>query len=64
MHDFDVLLNFVRENQRVCVGFCLSKYNRFSLFTVANQYVSKSGKSILEWTIDCKMLNFLSSLIF
>lgn len=41
MHDLDVLLDFIREDQTVGVSLGLSKHNRLANSTVANEHVGK-----------------------
>lgn len=41
VHDFDVLLNLICEDQCIGIGFRLSKDNSLALTSIANQYVSK-----------------------
>jgi hypothetical protein len=64
MHHFDVLLNFVRKNKGISVCLSLGEHNSFALFTIANEDISKGRESVLEGTVDSKMLNLFSSLIF
>jgi hypothetical protein len=41
MHDLDVLLNFISQDQSISVCLCLSKDNSLALATVANKHISK-----------------------
>jgi len=36
VHDLDVLLNFVRQDKRVCISLCLSKDNSLAFTSVTN----------------------------
>jgi hypothetical protein len=36
MHDLNILLDFVRENQRISVSFSLRENNSFSISSVTN----------------------------
>jgi hypothetical protein len=63
VHHLDVLLNFIRQNESVCVCLSLCKNDSFSLSTVADQNVSESRQPVLVWTADREMLHLLGSLI-
>lgn len=65
MHNFDVLLNFVSQNERVAVSLCLREYNRLAVdASIADQDVSQSGNTVLEGTADCEMLYITGGLVF
>ena len=64
MHNFDILLDLVREYQRICVLFCLREYNGFSIVSVNDEGVSKGRHSVLVGAFDGQVLYLLCSLVF
>jgi hypothetical protein len=65
MHDLNVLLDFVRQNESVAVSLCLREDNRFAVdASIAYQDVSQRGYAVLERTADCEMLHITGGLVF
>ena len=64
MHNLDVLLDFVWEDQLVGIVFGLSENNGFSISSVADQDVSQSRHSILIWAVNGQMVHFFRGFIF
>jgi len=64
VHDFDVLLNFVTQDETVGVGLGLSKNNSLAKTSVANKHVSKSRETVLEGAADSQVLHFAGSFVF
>ena len=63
MHHLNVLLDLVRQNERVCVCFGLREHDSLSSFSVDNQNVSKSREPVLEWALDGQMFHSPGSLV-
>lgn len=63
MHDFDVLLNLVREDERIGVGLGLGEDDGFAFATVANKDISKGRQSVLERTRNSQVLDRASSFV-
>ena len=63
MHYLNVLLNFVRQNQRICIGFSLSEDNSFSISSIADEDISECWKSVLEGTTNSQVLHSFGGLI-
>jgi hypothetical protein len=64
VHDFDVLLNFVTQNETVGVSLGLSENNSLAKASVANKHVSKSRKTVLEGAADSQVLHFAGCFVF
>ncbi len=63
VHDLDVLLDLVRQEERVGVGLSLSKDDDLACFAVDDENVSEGRQTVLEGALDCKMGNIASSLV-
>lgn len=63
VHNFDVLLNLVREDERVSIGLGLREDNGFAFATVANKDISKGRQSVLERTRNSQVLDGPRSLV-
>ena len=64
MHDFDVLLDLVRQEQRVGISLRLSEDNDLATLSINDQDVSKRGQTVLEWALNGQMLHVPSRLVF
>ena len=64
VHDFNVLLDLVRQDQRVAVSLGLGEDDRLSsVASVANQDVCQRCDTVLEWAADGEMLDVLGRLV-
>ena len=57
VHDFDVLLDLVRQEQRVGISLRLSEDNDLATLSINDQDVSKRGQTVLEWALNSQMLH-------
>ena len=64
VHDFDVLLDLVRQEQRVGISLRLSEDNDLATLSINDQDVSKRGQTVLEWALNGQMLHVPSRLVF
>lgn len=63
VHDLDVLLDFVSQNESVRVSLGLSEHDGLALTAVANQHVSQRRETILVGARDGKMTHQLGGLV-
>lgn len=64
MHNFNVLLDFVRKDQRVAVGFSLRENDGLAVnASVAHQDVSQRRNTILEGAADSEVLHVPGGLV-
>lgn len=63
VHDFDVLLDLVSQNESVSVSLGLSEHDGLALTAVANKHVSQRRETVLVGARDSKMSHLLGGLI-
>ena len=64
VHDLNVLLDLVRQEERVGVGLRLSEDDDFTTFAVDDEDIGEGGQAILEWALNSQMGHIASSLVF
>jgi len=52
VHDFNVLFDLVRQNQRIGIKLGLRENNGFSISSIADEDISKSWHSVLVWAFN------------
>lgn len=63
VHDLNVLLDLVRQEERVGVGLSLSKDDDLATFAVDDEDVGEGGQTVLEGALDSQMGHIASSLV-
>jgi len=63
MHHLNILLDLIRQNQRIGILLGLRKHNRLCISTIADQNVSKRRHSILVRALDSQVVHLLRSLV-
>ena len=63
MHHLYVLLDFVGEQKRVRVGFCLGEDDLFASLAVHDENVCQGGQTVLEGALDGQVLHRVRSFV-
>jgi len=63
VHDLDVLLNFIGEEQGVCIGLRLGEHDHFATFAVDYKDVGQGGETVLEWALNSQVSHITCSLV-
>lgn len=64
VHHFNILFDFVRQDQSISVCFCRSKNNCLALAAIAYKNISQSRDSILVRAADSQVLDCPCRLVF